>query len=240
MARKSARWRLSCSADSVPRARPNARARQARTASWQVKALVEATPISGPASVRALTSRLARHGRGADVDDADDGLALGLGVAQRCQRVGRLARLRDHDRDAVAAHRRLAIAELGRDVDVDRYPGDALEPVFRRQARDIGGAAGHDGDAVDPGGIEGQFEGQRDAAGRQVDVMGQRAAHHLGLLVDLLRHEVAIVALVDHEGGGEALLLRPRHAAVRLVVELDRVAPAGRPSRRRRDRRSPP
>jgi hypothetical protein len=40
----------------VPRARPAAIARQASTASWQVNALVEATPISGPAKVRKVTS----------------------------------------------------------------------------------------------------------------------------------------------------------------------------------------
>jgi hypothetical protein len=47
--------RSSCS-DSTPRARPAATARQASTASWQVKALVEATPISGPASVGSTAS----------------------------------------------------------------------------------------------------------------------------------------------------------------------------------------
>ena len=53
----SARTRLrSSSADSTPRARPAAIARHASTASWQVKALVEATPISGPASVGSTTS----------------------------------------------------------------------------------------------------------------------------------------------------------------------------------------
>ncbi len=40
----------------TPRARPAAMARLARVANWQVKALVEATPISGPATVRATRS----------------------------------------------------------------------------------------------------------------------------------------------------------------------------------------
>ncbi len=35
----------------VPRATPAPIAREARTASWQVKAFVEATPISGPARI---------------------------------------------------------------------------------------------------------------------------------------------------------------------------------------------
>ena len=40
----------------VPRARPSAMATHASTESWQVKALVEATPISGPAKVGSTTS----------------------------------------------------------------------------------------------------------------------------------------------------------------------------------------
>ncbi len=102
------------------------------------------------------------------------------------------------------------------------HASDALEPVFCRQPRDIGCAAGHDGDAVDDCGVERQVEGQRDAAGRQIRIMGQGAAHHFGLLVDLLRHEMAVVALVDRVGGGQAFLLRPGDTPVRLVIELSR------------------
>ena len=40
----------------VPRARATAMVKAASTTSWQVKALVEATPISGPAKVRNTTS----------------------------------------------------------------------------------------------------------------------------------------------------------------------------------------
>jgi hypothetical protein len=41
---------------------------------------------------------LARDGRGRHVDDGEDVLALLLGIAQRGQRVGRLAGLRDEQR----------------------------------------------------------------------------------------------------------------------------------------------
>jgi hypothetical protein len=47
---------LSCSAVIVPRATPARTASAASTESWQVNALVEATPISGPASVGSVTS----------------------------------------------------------------------------------------------------------------------------------------------------------------------------------------
>ena len=40
----------------VPRARPRPIARHASAASWQVNALVEATPISGPARVGSTAS----------------------------------------------------------------------------------------------------------------------------------------------------------------------------------------
>ena len=46
----------SLASEIVPRARPRAIARQASAASWHVKALVEATPISGPASVGSTAS----------------------------------------------------------------------------------------------------------------------------------------------------------------------------------------
>ena len=47
----------------------------------------------------------------------------------------------------------------------------------------------------------------------EVEVVGERVADHLRLLVDLLRHEVAVVALVGDEGAGGDLLARPRRPA---------------------------
>ena len=52
--------------------------------------------------------------------------------------------------------------------------------------------------------------------GGEIDIARQRVADHFGLLVDLLHHEMAVVALVDEERGGE----RPGHRP------LDRVAAA--------------
>ena len=70
---------------------------------------------------------------------------------------------------------------------------------LRDQAGIVGGAAGGDRHALDRREVERQLDRQRDALGRHVDVVRQRVADHLGLLVDFLRHEVAMVALVDHE-----------------------------------------
>ncbi len=57
--------------------------------------------------------------------------------------------------------------------------------------------------------VERQIAGIAHALGGQVEVMRERVADDLRLLVDLLRHEVAVVALVDQEGGGERLAARP-------------------------------
>ena len=63
VAMSSATSAFSSASLSTPRARPSASARQAKTASWQVKALVEATPISGPARIGAAISLSARWWR---------------------------------------------------------------------------------------------------------------------------------------------------------------------------------
>ena len=133
---------------SAPRALRERRARaQAIATSWQVNALVEATPISGPASVGARTSASRAMLEVGTLTTATRARALLLGVAQRGQRVGGLAGLRDEDRQAALVDRRLAVAIFAGDVDLDRQPGEALDPVFADEARHIGGAAGDDRDA---------------------------------------------------------------------------------------------
>ena len=56
--------------------------------------------------------------------------ALRLGIAQRRQRIGGLAGLRDEEREIALAQRRIAIAEFGGDIDFDRQARELLEPVF--------------------------------------------------------------------------------------------------------------
>ena len=131
----------SCAALMVPRARPSPIARQASTLSWQVKSLGGGDADLGAGKRRQHDVGLARDGGGAHVDDRGDALALGLAVAQRRQRVGRLARLRDEQREPALRQRRLAVAELGGDVDLDGNARIALDPVFADQARVVGRAA---------------------------------------------------------------------------------------------------
>ena len=78
-------------------------------------------------------------------------LAVLLGVAQRGERVGGLARLRHEDRKIALAQRRFAVAEFGGDIDLDRQPRKALEPVFGDEAGIIGRAAGRDRNALEFG-----------------------------------------------------------------------------------------
>ena len=244
----SARTSLrSSSSESAPRARPAAIARQARTASWQVKALVEATPISGPARVGMMTwlSRAMDE----DCTLTTDRMCwpLLLRIAQRGERVGGLARLRHEDRKIALAQRRFAIAEFGGDIDLDRNARVALEPVFGDEAGIIGGAAGRNRNALEFREIERQLARQHDALIRHVEIMRQRVRDDFRLLVDFLRHEMAVVALVDQErraGGldhlaidGDALRVADLNAAaldhrpVAVFEIADRVG-----ERRERDR----
>jgi hypothetical protein len=50
--------------------------------------------------------------------------------------------------------------------------------------------------------VESQVSRQPHALGGHVEIVRQRMTNDLRLLVNLLRHEVTVVALVDKEGGG--------------------------------------
>ena len=61
--------------------------------------------------------------------------AVPLGFAQRRQRVGRLARLRDDDGQRVGRDDRVAVAVLGAVVDLDRKPRELLDQELADQRR---------------------------------------------------------------------------------------------------------
>ncbi len=81
-------------------------------------------------------------------------------MAQRCQRVGGFARLRDEQREAAGFVNRVAIAEFGGVLDLDGDARQAFEPIGRDLAGEQRGAAGDDLDALHVGQVEGQG-GQR-------------------------------------------------------------------------------
>ncbi len=188
-----------------------------------MKALVEATPISGPASVGAAAS-VCR----AMLDDATLTTPIVfapvlLDVAQRGERVGRLARLRNDDRETPTIDRRLAVSIFRRDIDLDRETGEPLDPVFGDEPGHMGGAAADDRDAAQGFRVNGPDKRFQPHC-RHVDVMGERVAHDFGLLVDLLRHEVAVIALLRQQAARRVPLNAALDRLARTVVEVSRLA----------------
>ena len=101
--------------------------------------------------------------------------------------------------------RRLAIAVFGGDVDLDRQPGEALDPILADEPGHIGGAAGDDREARELSRVDRPGE-RPEAHRRHVDVVGERVADDLRLLVDLLGHEVPVIALFREQASGRAAL----------------------------------
>ena len=157
---------------------------------------------------------LAGNRRCRHVDDREHVLLVLARITQRRQRVGGLARLRNEDRQRAGIERHLAVAELRGDIDLDRQAREPLEPVPRHHAGIVGRAAGGDRDALERAEIERQRHRQRHALGHHVEIMRQRVADHLRLLVNFLGHEMAVVALVDEHHRG----LRLEHVAANDVA----------------------
>ena len=80
--------------------------------------------------------------------DGQGAVPAAFGLAQRGQRVGRFAGLRDDQQDGVAFQRRVAIAEFVREFHFDRQMGQFLDQIFAHQRRVPARAAGGDDDAV--------------------------------------------------------------------------------------------
>ena len=125
-------------------------------------------------------------------------LVLAPAIAERRQGIGRLAGLGDEQSRPARLHRDFAIAELRGDIHVRRQLGPTLEPILRDDARIIGGPARGQGQAAHIREIEGQVR-QRNPVVRKVEIVRECMADDFGLLVNLLRHEVAEIALVHHE-----------------------------------------
>ena len=92
---------------------------------------------------------LARGHAADDVADGDAAGALTLRLAQRGQRVGRLARLRDDDGERIRRDDRVPVAVLGAVIDLDRDPRELLDHELADQPRVPRRAAGEDRHALD-------------------------------------------------------------------------------------------
>ncbi len=146
-------------------------------------------------------------------------------IAQRRKRIRCLARLRNHQRQPVVRQRRLAIAKFGRHIDIHRQSRIALEPVLGHQSCIKGRPARRDRQPRQLCEIEWQFFPQLDRFARQIDVMRQRVRHGLGLLVDFLGHEMAMIALVGQSRRRRRHLPRPLDDS---AIEIENLHLAGR------------
>ncbi len=168
--------------------------------------------------------RFARDGRTDHIDDGKDVATALFRLAQRGHGVERFARLGDHDNERLVVHDGVAVAELGREHDLDIAAQQVLEVILADHADMVRRSAGDDKDA-------GKFAHLLDRELEIVeddlavlDARGDGAAQRLGLLHDLLEHEVLVASLF--RGGnlpvdGEVLLF---DSLPERVVDLDAVA----------------
>ncbi len=147
---------------------------------------------------------LARERRADGVRHGEQAGTLATRVPGSLERVDRLAGLRDGERERVGPEDRIPVAELARDVDLDRQAGPVLDRVLRDETRVVRGAAGDDEDLVDLAqDVVGDAEVVEGELSVLVDAPDQRVPDRARLLVDLLQHE-----------GVEAALLRSRDVPV--------------------------
>jgi len=124
-----------------------------------------------------------------------------LTQADRRQRVGRLARLRNGHQQRVLAHYRLAVAIFAGDFDPAGQAADLFDEILRDHTGMKARAAGHNmhrlGLFKDFGGCRPEGRFQQAAIGNP---LLQRVGHGARLLVDLLEHEVAVRPLLNRIG----------------------------------------
>ena len=135
-----------------------------------------------------------------DVADGDAPGAPGAGLAQRGQRVGGLAGLRDRHGQGARADQRLAVAELRGVVDVHADAGQRLDEELADQAGVPRRAAGQDPHLVDRAQrrVRHLQLAQVDAGVLGRDPSEHRLLERAGLLEDLFQHEVLVAGLLGH------------------------------------------
>ncbi len=200
----SVRWRtISRSSSSLiaPLSRATLAASAASTASWQVKALVEATPISGPAWV----GRSRSASRAIELVGTLTTTAIFCPWARAWRSAASVSAVSPdwlmNEREPARLEHRVAVAELRGDIELAGHAGEALEPIFGDHAGIIRGAAGDDGDSRHR--REGEIHvGQRHLLLERAEIGAERLGDDERLLENLLLHEMAVIALFDARRAG--------------------------------------
>ena len=186
-------------AQGAARASGRDREAESRTLSWHVKALVEATPISTPASVAATTWLSRAMVEVGTFTNRENVLLLGAGVSEArpaCRRSLPIATRIPPDCPARAAPRDSGIPTRRRVR--PRCGRDARTSVSRPDRRDTPSRTPRSRCDSDPE-VERQFERNLDASRGEVDIVGEGPADDVRLFVDFLRHEMAVIALVGEK-----------------------------------------
>ena len=158
------------------------------------------------------------------------GSEAGIGVSlatlrlhrQGRQGVGGFTRLGDTNGERIRSQRRRCIAKLAGVMDRRGNSRELLQQVGTHQRGMATGAAGQDLNPLDAG-IEAVVKRQRDGslrkqAGRKMS--GHPDSRSLGLLVDLLEHEMAELAFVRHLLRGAELGRHPLLPFAGAVIQL--------------------
>jgi len=170
--------------------------------------------------------RLPDHGRARRVADGQGRHAAPLHRPKRGQGVGGLPRLRDGDQQRVARQQGRGTAELGGVVDAHRDPGEPLDQIAADEPRVPRRSARHDLHVLQLAhGRGGEAEiGEHDVAAPRREPSGDRLREDARLLVDLLRHEMAMALLLNDE----ALPIHPVTRPVREhAVDVGDADPGG-------------
>ena len=173
---------------------------------------------------------LARNRRLHHVADGSRLRAKALRLADGGKRVGRLAALRNRDRQRPLRHHGVAVTELARKLELHRHPRERLNRVTRHHARVIRGAAGDDDDAIDVA-----QEGRLQVELRNLDHVGpgsnptsERVDDAVRLLMDLFEHEVLVALLLCRDRVPGNPLYGSLHGGTRLIKDADPLAPQNR------------
>ncbi len=157
------------------------------------------------------------HGLRADrIHDGPQDGALAARFLHGREGVDRFSGLADGEHDRVLIDDGVAVAELRCDLHLDGNARDALDQNAAHHARVRGGAAGRDDDLLDaPCQFGREVElGQTNAAGFEIDAAGNGVGKRADLLVNLLGHEMAVLAFFSGDGiPGDGVSLVPKRLA---------------------------